>query len=695
MALASPTAWASGVKTETLKLDNVTYDQAVVKSAPGAAGKAEANAEGGGLKRLGTGPAELTKITLTGNKALVESAEANGLSASGGGAFLSGFESLSIVGGKVSGNLASAQNGAFAHGGGLALDKIGRIALSGLDFSGNAVKADGTGETKGYAGHGPSSGARGGALSIYNQGRAEPVFVPSELMKVSLAGSRFSGNSAEADGKGTLAAGGAVAVLGHIEAEFDGSGLKGAMFSKNKAVAGPDSNGGAEGGAVLIVGNPFRDLAGDLPPTAVFNQVAFEGNTVESQVLDNESMDVRGGAVSLQGLDGKVIFRDCAFSGNQLKTLVAESAKGRGRARGGAVFSYGGLLIENSAFKNNTGSSPGSVLGGALEVDGRGSVIKNSTFESNTAQGGSQALSEKYKGPIAGFGGALYLSGQMTIADSAFTKNRATGLKAEGGAIFVGHKASLTLVDTSITDNSAIGTEAASGGAIEVAAGGKLVIGVSAGKTMTVSGNKAGTSLETARASGIFLAAPDPDKAAPAPPADGRPPRPEPDDLIIKTAPEASLIMRDPIEGEAAKITKDGPGQLTLAGANSAAAWKIKAGSLNLMTDEKGQGSTIKVSQELSFAEKAGLSLVLPSGQPHSIEAAILSLPPDFKITVTGAGNKAPEKGTVLKLSGGADLQGLAGKSYAGSLSIGKAVYDYSLDWNEEGELVFSPTRKP
>lgn len=686
ITLVVPATWAEDVKTGPLQLNAVTYDQAMVKSAPGSVGKSEANAEGGGLKRIGAGPAELTKITLTGNKALMESAEAVGLSASGGGAYLAGFDSLSLVEGRVAGNLASARNGAFAHGGGLALAKVGRVVLSGFDFIGNVVTVVGTGQSSAIAAHEPSSGARGGALSLCNQGRAEPVFVPADLMKVSLTDSMFNFNRVEADGTGTLAAGGALALMGHIEAEIDGSGLKLPMFSKNKAVAGPGSNGGAEGGAVIITGNPFRELAGDLPPTTIFTKVVFEGNMAESQVQDNESMDARGGAVSLQALEGKVFFRDCVFNANQLKTAVVESSKGRGRARGGAIFSEAGLVIENSVFKNNSGFSPGSALGGALEVGGSRNVIKNSSFEYNTARGGLTTLSDKYKGLVAGCGGALYLSGRMTIVDSTFTNNFAAGLTAQGGAIFVGRRGQLTLLDTSISDNSAIGASEA--------AGGKLVIGVSDKKTMTISGNKAGPDLDRTPASGIFLSAPYSDEPAPPPPADGRPPRPETDDLIVKTGEEAKLMMRDPIQGEKAKVSKEGPGLLAVAGTNRAAAWKIQSGTLGLLADEQGRGAILQAGEELNFAENTVLSLEPGTEQSHVIEAAGLKLSPGFQIVVAGEGS-ALEQAVILKISGEADLQSLSGQSYSGTLTAGQAVYDYSLVWNDQGELIFSPTQKP
>jgi hypothetical protein len=691
LILFSPSsiARAGGGESESLRLENAVFEQLTAGAGPGPDG---GHVEGGGLKRSGSGAAELTAVSLTGNRALLESAEAVDLGAAGGGASLSGYQSLTVSGGRISGNLASARLGALAHGGGLNLSQISRGALSGLTFLRNTVKVDGTGHSPGLAGHVPSAGARGGALSVSNQGLAEPVFMPAGLAALSVSDSAFLENSAEADGRATAAVGGAVAVIGHIDAVFDGSALAGPMFSGNKALAGPTSGGGAEGGAVAVIGSPFRPLAGDWPPTAVFKQVLFDGNAAVSRTVNNDSLDARGGAVSLQALSGKVFFRDCVFSGNRLETAVAESAKGRGRARGAAVFSDNGLLIENSTFKNNSGRSPGGALGGALELGGTRSLIKNSLFEANTAQGGSVALGPKYRGPVAGFGGAVYLNGQLTVAESIFSGNQAAGLTAQGGAIFVGPKARLTLLNSNLIGNRALGPEAG-GGAVAVAAGGRLLIGVTEGRTMTIAGNQAGPSPEKAVASGLFLLPPpagQPGAEAPAP--GDRPPRPEPADLVVNTGREAHLLLRDPVQGEKAEIAKDGPGLLSLAGDNLAAAWEIQAGSLALLADGQGRGAVLRAGGALTFAEATALILEPVAESPHIIDAGQLKLPADLK--VAAADDRRPlKKAVILKLTGGCDFKSLSGQSRGGTLTVGETAYDYRLLWNDQGELLFEPVK--
>jgi hypothetical protein len=679
----SAVAWAQD--NGNLRLDKASFTGQTVTAA---FGQNESPAEGGGLRRTGLGQAELTAINLAGDKAVLDSAEPVGAGASGGGGYLSGYKSISVKGGKITGNLASAKNGAFAHGGGLSLAQVRNIDLSKLEFAKNEAKVDGTGKSTSIAGHVPSATARGGALSVYNRGQASPAFVPSDLTTLTVSDTTFKDNKIESLGPATSSQGGAVAVLGHIEAKFIGSGSSRVVFANNKAVAGPTSGGGSEGGALIIIGNPFQEFAGDLPPAASFEKVDFDGNSAVIQVVNNEKMDARGGAISVAALNGKASFKDCVFVGNRLESLSAESAFGRGRARGGAIFSANGLLIDNATFKNNTGTAPGASFGGAIELGGTHSSIKNSVFESNSAKGGNKDLGEKYKGPVAGVGGAIYLNGQATVYGSSFLNNQASGLSAQGGAFYVGPRARLTLVDSALTGNQALGKEAF-GGAVYVAPGGKVLIGVSAGKTVEVSGNKAGETPELAKPSGFFFAPPPAEAPKPPPAPGGRPPRPEPDDLIVNVDEGAELILSDGVYGEKAKVTKDGLGLLSLAGPNLAAAWNVKSGALKLSA-EQGQGASVKATDSLAFAESAVLVLEPAVGQPHALEAGSLTLPKEIKIAPP-KGPEMPKNHVLLKLSGKFDPKSLAGQKHAGTLTVGGSDRPYSLEWNDRGELNFVP----
>ena len=641
----------------------------------------------GGLRLSGHISAELSDISLSNNQSMINSATANEMSVSGTAAHLSGFKKLTLNGGRITGNLASTQKGSHAHGGGLAVESVGLASITGMEFDGNTARVEGTGQSGSISGHVTSAAARGGALSLYNQGEAGAVFLPSSLMEINLEDTIFSGNIAEAMAENTEALGGAMAVMGNISARINGAGLAVPMFSGNRAAAGPDSSGGAEGGAVVIMGNPWMRQREESRPSAVFADVTFESNTAESKAAAVTSMDVRGGAVSSSTLDGRVIFRNSLFVKNQTKSTVASSAKGRGRARGGAVFSSGGLVIENSVFRENSGQSTGAALGGALEVSGK-SVIKNSRFESNTAKSGSKPL-DNYNGPVAAMGGAIYLGGQATVAGSEFKDNSAYGLTAKGGAIYVNHRGALKLLDASFINNGAYGPDAL-GGAVYVEGGGKVAISVTKGRTVYFSGNMAGVSPEKAVPSGIFFDESDSNRPSPSAPGEKKD-KPEPDDLLIDVSYDAELIMADPIHGPKAKIAKSGSGTLMMSGPHLADEIKITEGSLRLAADAQGRGASL-TGKRLSFAENSDLKLRIAPVGPHIIEVTTLELPPDLEITAEAANEtgEAVKEHVILKLSGGADIK-ITDKHYAGTIRTSRGLRNYRLEWNERDELTYIP----
>jgi hypothetical protein len=330
-----------------------------------------------------------------------------------------------------------------------------------------------------------------------------------------------------------------------------------------------------------------------------------------------------------------------------------------------------------------------------MEVGGQ-SVVKNSVFESNSAKGGNVSLGDKYKGTLGGVGGAIYLNGQMTVYNSSFSNNQALGLTAQGGAFYVGPRARLTLVDSALTGNQAVAKEA-SGGAIYVAPGGKVLIGVSSGKTIKVSGNKAGETAAKAKPCGLFFAAPPAGAATPPARPGGGPPRPEPDDLIVNVDQDAELTLGDPVYGEKAKVSKDGPGVLSLAGLNLATAWNVQKGSLKLTADDQGQGASVKAAEAISFADSTSLILEPAVGQPHVLETAALTLPRSIELAPL-KNVDLPKNHVILKLTGKYDTKSLAGQTYLGNAAAPAGGGDrqpYYLAWNDRGELTFNSGPKP
>ena len=163
-----------------------------------------------------------------------------------------------------------------------------------------------------------------------------------------------------------------------------------------------------------------------------------------------------------------------------------------GTARGGGIYNRGTLtLTNNSAVRSNSIQSlvndptALSAFGGGIFSEGV-LIISNSTVSNNTIavlNGTGSAL---------GFGGGIYASGTVTLTESDIGDNSLEAFdglggsdSAAGGGLYVSESTLLTITDTTIRNNQAVGSTGASGGG---------VFAVSATLTMTgstVTGNTA------------------------------------------------------------------------------------------------------------------------------------------------------------------------------------------------------------
>ncbi|MDR0548241.1 MAG: hypothetical protein LBI10_02340 [Deltaproteobacteria bacterium] len=654
----------------------------------------EGSREGAGLKLTGPGALELTALNLKSNTVRVETPKGENQGAQGGGAYLADFSFLGVTNCQFTQNLVVAKDGTFAHGGGLSLFRDEAMILNQVKFDANVATVEGASRTPARGGSLPSASARGGAISVLNQAKVQPIYAKPKLTRFIVNEGAFNDNKVVANGPRTASQGGAVAIMGHVAAKFDGS-KDPIVFANNQALAGPTSGGVAEGGAVVAMSNPAPKLAFDLLPEIDFKKVVFRGNLARSESPVSGRLDVRGGAISLMAKERKANINYCHFEGNRLENQTVESENGKGQSRGGAVYSGNGLTIENSNFISNQALAKGASLGGALELAGAYNVVKRSLFEDNLAIGGAKDLGEKYKGAIGGQGGAIYISGSLAFIHGVFEGNQATGLTAAGGAIFVGSKSKLTLIDSYLVKNQAIG-QTALGGAIYVANGGQLLLAVNDKYSMVIRGNLASSTKELAKPSGIYLAPPEKEaeKLNP-PPQDSkqeRPKEPEPDDLIVRTGKEAKLLVFDPIIGVAASIAKEGPGTLNLADRHLAVSWNIQEGDLKLSASPEGQGAVLIAKEKLVFANKKTSLVMEPApNQPHALIAASLVLPKTIKVALPKNAAAWPGNHVILKLRGGAEkLKGVASRKYEGQLTRAEESRPYRLEWNAKGELLFS-----
>ncbi|MFL5327466.1 MAG: beta strand repeat-containing protein [Gemmataceae bacterium] len=208
-----------------------------------------------------------------------------------------------------------------------------------------------------------------------------------------------------------------------------------------------------------------------------------------STFSDNRSNMGGGGAVYFNSVTS--VLSGCSFSNNSAGGTSGGAFRG-GRTislcqftgnsavlSGGAILSASATTIALSTFTNNSAMSDG----GAITATTNTLVIDRSQFTGNTAgrNGGGLAFaspsatatinSSAFVGNVAGAagGGATFAAVVVTINNSTFSKNQATGSSttsgsAGGGAIEV--SASITINNSTIVDNSATGGGSSAGGGI-------------------------------------------------------------------------------------------------------------------------------------------------------------------------------------------------------------------------------------
>ena len=184
-------------------------------------------------------------------------------------------------------------------------------------------------------------------------------------------------------------------------------GVTGVLTIRRSAFLG---NRGANGGAI-----------GTIAVQITVEDSRFEGNATLPVVGDpfDGGEGGHGGAIYIDGSNlGPVTLRRTTFSSNQATNL------------GGAIHSwmYGlpsALVIEDCTFASNVGTTNGGAI---FHMNG-GLTISGSTFSGNTVVGQGGALWEGEADP-----------GQtpVSITNSTFTGNRATGLRPNDGSTGLG-----------------------------------------------------------------------------------------------------------------------------------------------------------------------------------------------------------------------------------------------------------------
>lgn len=272
----------------------------------------------------------------------------------------------------------------------------------------------------------------------------------------------FEGNGAEvAEGNSGNASGGAVDIVGTVEAIFDG-----VIFMDNYAAA---STGNAYGGAISI-GQKGVSVTGTTKLD--ISNTYFIGNTASTHFTATPAPEnlagtsaspdpalstshAHGGAVSLEA-DSQMSanFQDSFFIGNVAASMSEEDT--HENASGGAVDIRGGVdaTFENTSFSENYAfSKAGVAIGGALAMTQNEGATKNGTLTIFTSGDGESLFADNVvEGGLGALGGAIYvaMNEDMNISDAIFTGNvacAAEGDTARGGAIYVGSNVNITATD--------------------------------------------------------------------------------------------------------------------------------------------------------------------------------------------------------------------------------------------------------
>lgn len=450
----------------TFKMDTVTFDRNKVDLSATPNGNA---AFGGGLSVVNLdaaggsqGKIDWKQVDFTDNTAQNHSTVANqGGNAIGGGARILGVAEVAYKSSTVSGNTATVQNQSHAHGGGMAIEGNAYIAaLEQITFTNNTANASGVGVDG-------VTWARGGALFGLSETGTASTLTSTD--------SAFTGNKATAQGAVAHAEGGAVAVLGNVEATFSGN-----TFSSNEATS---VNASAKGGAVAS--NDYNDGTLHQTNTMKFTSTSFDQNKATG------GTSAQGGAV--------YALRGAEFTGGTMSKNIAEATGTNGSAQGGAVYAdnLAASKINNVLFRENEAKATGingTARGGAVyAATNLNAASGSNSFTSNkatgaSAQGGAvyaatayNANSEFFNSNVAtgsngnAQGGAVYSAQGMTMNGGTLGSNAANSSNgiAQGGAVYAANGA-VNISDASITSNEAkvsSGNGVAQGGAVHAANG--------------------------------------------------------------------------------------------------------------------------------------------------------------------------------------------------------------------------------
>jgi hypothetical protein len=293
------------------------------------------------------------------------------------------------------------------------------------------------------------------------------------------------------------------------------------LFSTFTVTSLSDASG-AGGGSLTLRQAVAAANAAVGSDTINFSPTLFQSAMLQTITLSQGEIDltdttatttITGPGASLLEIDGNSLSRVFGIDPNVTATIgdltIANGIAGMGsdgRYEGGGIYNQGDLTLVDSTV---TGNAAGTTqLAGAPFAPSRGGginssgtlIVQDSLFSSNTAYGVGYSLNSNLSDGLTGAGGAIYGTGPITITNSTLTDNSATGGEAGsggtasggegiGGAVYATQ--SLEISNSTLSQNSAVGMNAGNNGDGGNAIGGAIF---SATSTSLVSSSVTGNS---------------------------------------------------------------------------------------------------------------------------------------------------------------------------------------------------------
>ena len=212
----------------------------------------------------------------------------------------------------------------------------------------------------------------------------------------------------------------------------DSSGTVSNVRFLNNIADGKNHSGYAQGGALKI---------GNITDTTITDS-EFIGNTVI-----NAGAQSYGGAV--ESYANNLLVENTKFIGNGVLNYGTDSAQTTTQDGGAMLIASENSNLDGVTFTSNKSTNSGGAIA-YIPVNDLSSTIKNSTFKGNeTANMGGAIYAEKSEiADSANIG--------LTIENTDFTSNKATGNSSKGGAIYASSDVNgLTITDSSFKNNAA------------------------------------------------------------------------------------------------------------------------------------------------------------------------------------------------------------------------------------------------